>query len=172
MPTRPVLFLTLPEIDPARPDEVAAHFAPLQIMLEGLCQVNEFLMRRARELAAEGRGKGPYPSLYTSGIYYQEEEPGHEDWLDCGALLATGFGDCEDVVAYRVGECRADGIPAEPVLKWQWVTTEDMIKHGYKPHQLPPDGVWLVHCLVRMPDGTVEDPSKRLGMGGEYLQAV
>lgn len=79
---------------------------------------------------------------------------------------------CDQLVAWRVGELRAGGIAAEPVLKWQWITRAQMISTGYPAKMLPADGVWMVHCLVRYPDGRVEDPSKILGMGGSYTSKI
>ncbi len=47
-----------------------------------------------------------------------------------------------------------------------------MIKQGYPAKSLPPDGVYLVHCVVRFPDGRIEDPSKILGMGGQFMERI
>jgi len=79
---------------------------------------------------------------------------------------------CDNLAAWRTAELRVAGIAAEPVIKWQWVPREVMIGHGYPSAMLPGDGVWLVHCEVRHPDGRIEDPSKILGMGGEYMERV
>lgn len=146
--------LSLPNTDDA------SHFVSLQIMLEALCKVNEYHCKRAL------RSGYAYPPLYYSGVVYQEEKPGEEDWPDIPKILAKGFGDCEDLVAYRVGEQRAWGVACEPVLKWRWYSQDEMMALGQT--WAPAGGVWMVHCLVRYPDGTVEDPSKLLGMGGSY----
>lgn len=63
--------------------------------------------------------------------------------------MRDGYGDCEDLAAARVAELRVKaGIKAVPWLK----------KKGK---------IW--HVLVRYPDGTLEDPSRKLGMGaGAY----
>ena len=162
---RPLVHLSLPET------EDGAHFAPLQIALEGLTQLDQWQIERARTLAAQGLGP-EVPPLYASGVRYAEEPPGHEDWLDVWHVLRDGEADCEDLAAYLCAELRADGVDAEPVIKWQWVPRAMMIQQGYPPDKLPARGVWLVHCCVRMPDGTVEDPSKRLGMGGNFMERI
>lgn len=163
---RPLVHLSLPDSD----DD--AHFAPLQIALEGLTHLDEWQIRRARQLAAQGL-TSPIPPLYASGIRYEEELPGHEDWLDAlSALRQRRWVDCEDLAAYRCAELRADGIEAEPVIKYQWIPRELMIAQGYPADKLPARGVWLVHCCVRWPDGHVEDPSKILGMGGTFTERI
>jgi hypothetical protein len=47
-----------------------------------------------------------------------------------------------------------------------------MIAQGYPADKLPSRGVWLVHCCVRYPDGSIEDPSKILGMGGNFTDRI
>jgi hypothetical protein len=159
--TKPRMILSLHDSDSAE------RFVPLVILLSALADTNEYHLRYG--LAA---GK-PYPRLYDSGVRYREEKPGAEDWPDIPAVLAQGWGDCEDLAAYRAAELRVyDGIDAEPVIKWRWIPTEEMIAAGYKRKNLPRSGIWLVHCLVRYPNGEIEDPSKLLGMGGEYMENV
>ena len=169
--TTPLFHLSLPDT------EDPAHFVPLQISLEGLVRVNEWHMRRSLRSAIKAIERGEpsirvIPPLYVSGVYYAEEPPGHEDWLDCLAVLKQGYADCEDLAAYRAAELRVSGVDAEAVLKWQWVPREIMIAQGYPQKSLPSRGVWLVHCLVRYPDGSIEDPSKILGMGGSFTQRI
>jgi hypothetical protein len=87
------------------------------------------------------------PALYGGTIRYQREARGaeglREDWCTAPVVAARGFGDCEDLACYRAAELQVRGIHARP----------DVIKFAR---------VW--HIVVRMPDGSVEDPSKRLGM--------
>lgn len=188
-------FLTLPETDEEDEGD-PSHFAPYQIALEGMCQLNEWHMRRALKRTAKGLDV-PVPPLYVSGVRYKEDPPGKEDWRDCYQVLVRGLGDCDQLVAYRVGELRAAGIPAEPVLKWQFVPVEVMVKMQATPElarhwaeqlgwslghdgRLTPmrgrraqKGLWMVHCLVRFPmTGAIEDPSKILGMGGAYTSSI
>lgn len=159
--TSPVIVLTLPDTD--SPDR----FSPLVILLEALTSINEFHLTRG---LATGK---PLPRLYDSGVRYREEKPGKEDWPDIPKVISQGWGDCEDLAAYRAAELRVyDGIEAEPVIKWRWIPTWKLLRAGYKKNRLPKDGVWLVHCLVRFPDGSIEDPSKLLGMGGNYTETI
>lgn len=154
------LQLSLPDVDDAR------HFVPLQIMLEALCKVNAYHCRHAL-LAGM-----PYPPLYASGVRYKAEKPTEEDWPDIPAVLKKGNGDCEDLVAYRVGELRAAGYECEPVLKWQFLDAKTLKAIGYPRKHIPDRGVWLVHCLVRFPNGMIEDPSKVLGMSGNFMDGI
>lgn len=160
--TTPRVILTLPDTDDAE------RFLPLVILLESLTRINEYHLVRGLTM---GR---PYPRLYDTEVVYKEEKPGREDWPDIPKIIANGWGDCEDLAAWLAAERRVyDGIAAEPVIKWKWIPTKELVAAGYHRHgKLPRDGIWLVHCLVRLPDGTIEDPSKALGMGGDYLENI
>lgn len=85
------------------------------------------------------------PHPYVAGIRYQEEPIGREKWQTALETLQLKEGDCEDLAAYLAGWLRAHGTPAEAFLRKSSV--------GY-------------HCLVQLPDGTVLDPSRQLGMKG------
>lgn len=91
------------------------------------------------------------PELYKSGVRYQREPRGKEEWQDIPTALKLLRGDCEDLAAWRVAELRYKGIFAKGHLKWY---------HSKSAI------VTLYHVLVKHPDGTIEDPSKRLGMKG------
>ena len=75
---------------------------------------------------------------------------GGERFRDIGVLLERGSGDCDNVACWRVAELRQGGIRARPYLKWR---TND-------------NGGTTYHALVIWPDGSSEDPSLLLGMGG------
>jgi hypothetical protein len=164
--TTPLFHISLPDSDGPE------HFAPLQIALEGLTKINEWHIARALKRAQKGLGN-PIAPLYASGVVYKEDPPGEENWKDVHACIKDGHADCDRLAAWRTAELRVAGIPAEPVLKWQWIPRERMIATGYPPHLLRnAPGVWMVHCLVRWPDGHIEDPSKILGMGGNYTSKI
>jgi hypothetical protein len=88
----PKVHITLPENDDEGNDE-ERHFAPIIPLLEGVIKVNEWHIRRAIRRAEKGLGY-PIPPLYASGVRYQEDPPGQENWKDCLAVLADGHGDC------------------------------------------------------------------------------
>jgi hypothetical protein len=89
------------------------------------------------------------PRLYQSGVVYRAEPIGREDWRDISAVLHYGNGDCEDLACWRAAELRElDGIDARPTYRWR-----------------QRDGIRVYHILVKLPDGTTEDPSRKLGMG-------
>lgn len=158
----PLFELTLPD------DSPEAHFAPLQIALEGLCKINEWHIARALKKAQKGQGV-PLLPLYASGVRYKEDEAGREDWSDIFQTYARKTGDCKKLVGIRIAELRVAGIPCEPVLKWQFIPRDVALTLGYPEWFITGEGLWMVHCLVRyLNTGFVEDPSKVLGMGGEY----
>ena len=86
--------------------------------------------------------ENPYPDLYESGVVYERENIGVENWQDADELLSNLAGDCEDLACYRAAQYEVSGIGARPEIV--------KIKEGQ------------YHAVVRMPDGTIEDPSRIL----------
>jgi hypothetical protein len=178
----PKVHLTLPEnFDEDERDE-SRHFAPIIPLLEGLIKVNEWHLRRSLRRAQKGLGP-PLPPLYASGVRYKEDKPGEENWKDIPAVLADGHGDCDRLVAWRVAELRVAGYPADPVIKWRTVPKDVMVKLGHPARMVPEQGIQMVHVCVGLPgwrqyahlyeqNPLVEDPSKRLGMGGSYTSKI
>lgn len=89
------------------------------------------------------------PRLYEAGVRYRPERrgwpnPGVERFQSIQEVLTMGHGDCDDLACARAAELREyDGIHARPMLVKS--------KAGY-------------HAFTLLPDGSVEDPSARLGM--------
>ena len=129
-------------------DRELSRFFPVLLCLETLTQINEWHLRRDR-----------YAPLYQSGVVYQEEPPGEEEWLDIPHLYRQGWGDCEDIACARTAELRHVGIPAVPCISFK-----DFTVKGQR--------LTLVHVLTLWPDDTIEDPSKVLGMKGSYNDNV
>jgi hypothetical protein len=109
-----------------------------------------------------------YPLLYNSGIYYWTKPPAVE-WHDIPSLLIEGKGDCKDLVAYRAAELsHYYGVETKPLIKWKWtkiLKDKDSRGNPCKPYWAK---CLLVHVILQWPSGYIEDPSKILGMGGEY----
>lgn len=122
-------------------------------MLEGLTRVCGDQIK----LGAPGPDGGLFsrkvPLLYASGVRYQRED-GTEDWQDTLTTLEKGWGDCEDLAAWRTAELRVCyGRRAHPFLTFR----ED--DRGFHYHAL----LWVMG-----PSGwRLEDPSRKLGMGWE-----
>jgi hypothetical protein len=178
----PKVHVTLPENFDEDDYDEARHFAPIIPLLEGVIKVNEWHIRRALRRAQKGLGY-PIPPLYHSGVRYKEDPPGQENWKDCLAVLADGHGDCDRLVAWRVAELRVRGIAADPIIKWRQVPKDVMVSLGHPPHMVPEEGIQMVHVCVGLPgwqkyadryedNPLVEDPSKDLGMGGQYTSQV
>lgn len=80
---------------------------------------------------------------------------GVEEFLDIPALYQRGKGDCNELAPVRIAELWRAGVNASP-----WLT------------KLPNErGGLTYHALVRWPDGSSEDPSLILGMGGPKRDA-
>lgn len=75
---------------------------------------------------------------------------GCEVFRDTAMILKKKQVDCDNLAALRCAELRLGGIEAVPYIIWR---------------ETP--GGTTYHALVRWPDGTSEDPSILLGMGGE-----
>lgn len=89
------------------------------------------------------------PLLYESGVRYVEEPPLEEWFADIPTVLTRGFGDCDDLAAWRCAELRVRfHTPAEV----------------YTLRQVSPEGATLYHVQVTSPLTGAEDPSSMLGM--------
>jgi hypothetical protein len=75
---------------------------------------------------------------------------GMEIFLDVDGLYRRGKGDCNELVPVRLAELWQAGILASPYLM-----TDANDRGGY-----------TCHMVVQLPDGSTEDPSLILGMGG------
>jgi hypothetical protein len=112
----------------------------LKFYLNWFAKLQQYLIRTRR-----------LPPLYKSGIVYARETtaggiPGHpktENWQTYPAMLKSGVADCEDLSSVLVGQLREAGEPANIRLTKK-------------------RNVW--HVTVRRADGSVEDPSRKLGM--------
>ncbi len=112
----------------------------LRVMLHALFLIDCEWLRRHPET----------PWLYESGVRYSNEPPGREDWQDWPSTLMRRNADCEDLANLRASELFVrQGIEAVPTFIWK----------------RRPSGTNLYHIQVTYPNGTVEDPSRKLGMG-------
>ena len=64
-------------------------------LLDALVKTNRSELRTSR---INGR---KIPPLYKAGVRYAREQ-GTEEWKDCVNVLLDGYGDCEDLAAWRV----------------------------------------------------------------------
>jgi hypothetical protein len=95
------------------------------------------------------------PCVYESGVVYEREPFGGGFWMDVGRVLARGSADCEDLACYRASWLNVRGVDrfATPVI----LTFDDSERTG----------IVHFHVVVRRGNGTIEDPSKALGMPGD-----
>lgn len=90
------------------------------------------------------------PPLYASGVIYRPEPRGREDWDPVPVVLGRGWGDCEDLAAWRAAELRVLG--------------EQHARADAYRSRVRPDGSAVWHAVTVREDGTIEDPSAQLGM--------
>ena len=111
----------------------------LRILLDALIALNQaFLLHHAVR------------NLYQSGVVYGRTEA----WCDIPTLYGMKYGDCKSLSAALIAQYRAQGIMAEPVFRFK------PRSNGTMYHilvQVKPRGKWT---------SEYEDPSKKLGMGG------
>jgi hypothetical protein len=98
-------------------------------LIEGIAQANQAYL-----------ANNSTAPLYDSGVVYRPETT--EQWRMIPEMLESGFGDCEDLVAWRIAELRNQGYDVTPEI----LSTDS----GY-------------HAVVAYSDGTLEDPSIVLG---------
>lgn len=87
------------------------------------------------------------PALYQSGVRYRLIPSKDDRYRDVLQVLHSGYGDCEDLAAFRAGELLAQGIPATIQASVE-IDTPRLIRF---------------HLTVNTPWGN-ECPSTRLGM--------
>ena len=111
-----------------------------------------FVHNLATILYRRDSAQTPVPALYSSGVRYQSEPNvgvDGERFDDLNTVLARGWGDCDDLSAWRAAELCADRIPARALVV-------------EIPGSIP--GRRRYHCVVQYINGSIEDPSIRLGM--------
>lgn len=142
-------------------------------VLFGVVLLNFMLMRDRRRLGQ------PVPKLYRSGVRFEPEpnEGLYEDFADCLTVLGRGWGDCDDLVAYRVAELRESGEDPKASIKVYWRDICNECRNQWKengrccPNCGSLDKNRVYHAQVRRGNvkakngkGVVEDPSRLLGM--------
>lgn len=108
-------------------------------MLFGLQKASEWNLLRCHWL----------PKLHASGVRYQMEPEGRERWQLPEETYWRKEGDCEDLASWRAAELVVSGEDPQARAFIRW------LRPG------------LMHCLVLRADGSIEDPSKELGMSGD-----
>jgi hypothetical protein len=126
-------------LDIFNPGERPMSHAILQCMLDALTDIDARYLRAHPEV----------PSIYASGVRYQEEPPGQEDWQDVATTMRLSVGDCDDISPWLTAELRArHGINARTMMK------DTPRKNGSS----------LYHIQTLLPDGSIRDANVDLGM--------
>jgi hypothetical protein len=101
--------------------------------------------------------RGLIPPLYGSGVRFQNEPwagKGVEEFADALTVIKRGWGDCDDLCAYRVGELWAHGDKSAR-LRVYW-----RIIRGRPTFHVE------LRRAVGTPQEWIEDPARYLGMRG------
>lgn len=94
----------------------------------------------------EVRETGP---LYRGNVRYRTERQRRETFVSPLIVHERGWGDCAHLSLWRVAELRNAGVAATYDV---WIQeNENSLKRTF-------------HVRVRLPDGSIEDPSIKLGM--------
>lgn len=111
----------------------------LNAALEATTRLNESLLAN-NEIA-------PFETQLKRGLKWQPEPPGDEHFDHGGTTSRRGWGDCDDLAPLHAASLRNSGEDpgAEAIVK----------RSGPK--------MW--HAVVKRSDGTIDDPSRRAGMG-------
>lgn len=118
-----------------------------QGFLRGVVANNRLILKVAKSQGT------PIPSLYESGVRYEREPwTDREEFADILTVLKRGWGDCDDLAAWRVAELQEAGEKADVRIYWR--------PKAYFSPQKP----MMMHVQVRRGSGAIEDPSRFLGL--------
>lgn len=112
---------------------------------DSVADLYRLLDRLLAENLRELREHPEIPPIYESGVRYQREEPGHEEWQPILVTLSRGYGDCEDLASWRLAELHHTGEDRRAKI--------GLLQRGN-----------TFHVVVVRWNGQTEDPSRRLGM--------
>jgi hypothetical protein len=118
----------------------------LDAALEATTRLNESMLKRD-EVPTFERG-------LKSGIKWRPEPPGAEHFDHARTVVERKWGDCDDLAPWQAASLRHTG--EDPGAK--------AIAHRSGPNR------W--HAVVRRSDGSIDDPSKRAGMGPNVAPGV
>lgn len=119
----------------------------LRFLLEALTYANVLYLRNNPET----------PSLYEAApLYIKKSRPyGLDSWQDIPATLKRGSGDCKDFCSWRLAELI---IANPPNVK---TTSGDFL---FQMQELS-NGEQILHVVLRLENGQIEDPTKLLPCG-------
>lgn len=119
--------------------------------LQGVIACNRLLIRRRL-----------VPPLYESGVVYKPEPWAgrFEEFADALTCYRRGWGDCDDLTAWRAAEIQENGGMAWPKVYWR-----DFVKDGEDYRMFHGEvRIWKKRGNRWVPTDEVEDVSRFLGM--------
>lgn len=160
-----------------------------RVVLRSVVETNRVLLRLAK------RSGKPYPPLYRSGVEYRPEPwtgisvhesngdehtmKGVDEFANIRTVFARGWGDCDDLCAWRLAEVLEAGKQADARVYWRYFVADPSAPNGRrrlsKQNALAAKRagerlITIMHCEVRFApkpgekSGRIEDPSRYLGL--------
>lgn len=129
---------------------------PIELAAQCRSKLFDVVRSNVDLIKARQRMGRPLPSIYESGVWFTREPwTGlFEEFADITTCLERGWLDCDDACAWRCAELWAQGGAGRKAgIKIYWRKSLDG------------DGIRIFHAQVRLPDGRIEDPSRRLPGG-------
>ncbi len=111
----------------------------LDAALESVTRLNESMLERGEV--------PPFDRALKQGLRWKPEPPGGEFFDHAAKIVGRKWGDCDDLAPYHAASLRHSGEDPNAVA----------VARRSGPHR------W--HAVVQRSDGSIDDPSKRAGMG-------
>lgn len=142
-----IIVKNIPKILTRSPRDVAR---ACRVELFATVQNNVEIIRKRAALG------NPVPSIYDAGIFFCREPWAgkFEEFANISDIEARGWADCDDACGWVCGQYWARG--------GKWLRTGIKIYWRLPKDEQP---MTIYHAQVRLPDGTIEDPSRRLPGG-------
>lgn len=124
----------------------------------GTCDAATLLDVLRTIVAVNARQVPSLPPLYKSGVRYRYDrnEPTDRYWHAANEVFGRMVGNCKDLSCWRAAELRAAGERGADIA----------VKKVFAGRRVGDDVITLWHVVVRRADGSIEDPSRILGMRG------
>jgi hypothetical protein len=164
------LLESLVRLDQLYLKDYPTYFGPGQTLM-GFRQQDEFEVEKHEEYLSKHADKichskvpaGRTPPILCSGVHYMVEY-NTEEWQDVPVTLQRGYGDCEDLAAWRCAEFRQQKIAARPYISWRIV---DGSHRFHAQVQVPASVGIRLGIRPKVISGQtvfIDDPSAKLGM--------
>lgn len=124
--------------------------------------IQALILTLAEVWASEFRRHGAPPSVYGGTIVYkpEPEDSPCEEWCDPYTVAERGWGDCDDLVIYRLAELLYQNGYKTTLDSRATLPAWPMVYRAL-------DGSNRYHVGIRLASGAEEDPAKTLSPNGK-----